>query len=116
MRISDWSSDVCSSDLRVVSEVAAGYPEVSLVHMYADNAAMQLVRHTGQFDVKVPGNLFGDILSDLASMCVGSIGMLPSAALREWAGACGLYEPLQDRKSTRLNSSNSCATRRPSSA
>ncbi len=78
----------------VVNEVAAGYPEVALVHMYADNAAMQLVRHPGQFDVMVTGNMFGDILSDLASMCVGSIGMLPSAALREWAGACGLYEPI----------------------
>src|SRR3546814_12795917 len=62
--------------------------------MYADKAAMQLVRHPGQFDVMVTGNMFGDILSDLASMCVGSIGMLPSAALREWAGACGLYEPI----------------------
>src|SRR3546814_21163801 len=67
----------------VVSEVAAGYPEVALVHMYADNAAMQLVRHPGQFDVMVTGNMFGDILSDLASMCVVSIGMLPSAALRD---------------------------------
>ncbi|RIA37746.1 3-isopropylmalate dehydrogenase [Hephaestia caeni] len=78
----------------VVNEVATGYPEVALIHMYADNAAMQLVRHPGQFDVMVTGNMFGDILSDLASMCVGSIGMLPSAALREWAGACGLYEPI----------------------
>src|SRR3546814_11950894 len=78
----------------VVSEVAAGYPEVALVHMYADNAAMQLVRHPGQFDVMVTGNMFGDILSDLASMFLGSIGMLPSEALREWAGACGMYEPI----------------------
>jgi len=62
--------------------------------MYVDNAAMQLVRNPGQFDVIVTGNLFGDILSDQASMCVGSIGMLPSAALSAWSGANGLYEPI----------------------
>jgi 3-isopropylmalate dehydrogenase len=62
--------------------------------MYADNAAMQLVRNPGQFDVMVTGNMFGDILSDQASMCAGSIGMLPSAALRQWAGDTGLYEPI----------------------
>jgi 3-isopropylmalate dehydrogenase len=67
---------------------------VTLTHMYVDNAAMQLVRDPGQFDVIVTGNLFGDILSDQASMCAGSIGMLPSAALREWRGAKGLYEPI----------------------
>jgi 3-isopropylmalate dehydrogenase len=78
----------------VVKEVAADYPEVALVHMYADNAAMQLVRNPGQFDVMVTGNMFGDILSDLASMCAGSIGMLPSASLRQWAGDNGLYEPI----------------------
>jgi 3-isopropylmalate dehydrogenase len=78
----------------VVNEVAADYPEVALVHMYADNAAMQLVRNPGQFDVMVTGNMFGDILSDLASMCAGSIGMLPSASLRQWAGDNGLYEPI----------------------
>ncbi|TPG39678.1 3-isopropylmalate dehydrogenase [Sphingomonas koreensis] len=78
----------------VVSEVAADYPQVTLTHMYADNAAMQLVRHPGQFDVMVTGNMFGDILSDQASMCAGSIGMLPSASLSEWSGACGLYEPI----------------------
>jgi len=76
----------------VVSEVAADYPEVELTHMYVDNAAMQLVRNPGQFDVIVTGNMFGDILSDQASMCVGSIGMLASASLSE--GKLGLYEPI----------------------
>ncbi len=76
----------------VVTEVATGYPDVALDHMYVDNAAMQLVRNPGQFDVIVTGNLFGDILSDQASMCVGSIGMLPSASLD--AGGKGLYEPI----------------------
>ncbi|WP_066684513.1 3-isopropylmalate dehydrogenase, partial [Sphingomonas sp. CCH18-H6] len=68
----------------VVIEVAADYPSVELTHMYVDNAAMQLVRNPGQFDVILTGNLFGDILSDQASMCVGSIGMLPSASPSEW--------------------------------
>lgn len=63
----------------VVIETAADYADVELTHMYVDNAAMQLVRSPGQFDVIVTGNLFGDILSDQASMCVGSIGLLPSA-------------------------------------
>ena len=76
----------------VMIEVAAEYPEVELTHMYVDNAAMQLVRNPGQFDVVVTGNLFGDILSDQASMCVGSIGLLASAALSE--GTFGLYEPI----------------------
>jgi len=76
----------------VVIEVSADYPDVELSHMYVDNAAMQLVRNPGQFDVIVTGNLFGDILSDQASMCAGSIGMLPSAALD--AGKKGLYEPI----------------------
>ncbi|MGF7147975.1 3-isopropylmalate dehydrogenase [Sphingomonas zeicaulis] len=76
----------------VVTEIAAEYPEVELSHLYVDNAAMQLVRNPGQFDVIVTGNLFGDILSDQASMCAGSIGMLPSAAL-DGAGK-GLYEPI----------------------
>ncbi|PCD01775.1 3-isopropylmalate dehydrogenase [Sphingomonas spermidinifaciens] len=76
----------------VVIEVAADYPDVALTHMYVDNAAMQLVRDPGQFDVIVTGNLFGDILSDQASMCAGSIGMLPSAALG--ATGKGLYEPI----------------------
>src|SRR3546814_13045529 len=88
MRISDWSSDVCSSDL----EISAEYPDVELSHMYVDNAAMQLVRNPGQFDVIVTGNLFGDILSDQASMCVGSIGLLASASLD--ANGTGLYEPI----------------------
>jgi len=76
----------------VVTETAADYPDVALSHMYVDNAAMQLVRNPGQFDVIVTGNLFGDILSDQASMCAGSIGMLPSASLD--AKQKGLYEPI----------------------
>ncbi len=76
----------------VVIEVHADYPEIQLSHMYVDNAAMQLVRNPGQFDVIVTGNLFGDILSDQASMCVGSIGMLASASLD--ANGKGLYEPI----------------------
>ncbi|MEA1083995.1 3-isopropylmalate dehydrogenase [Sphingomonas sp. CD22] len=76
----------------VVIEESADYPDVTLTHMYVDNAAMQLVRNPGQFDVIVTGNLFGDILSDQASMCAGSIGMLPSASLDD-AGK-GLYEPI----------------------
>jgi 3-isopropylmalate dehydrogenase len=76
----------------VVIEVSADYPDVQLSHMYVDNAAMQLVRNPGQFDVIVTGNLFGDILSDQASMCAGSIGMLPSASLD--ANQKGLYEPI----------------------
>ena len=81
----------------VVIEVAADYPDVELSHMYVDNAAMQLVRDPGQFDVVVTGNLFGDILSDQASMCVGSIGLLASASLGETQtefGTKGLYEPI----------------------
>jgi 3-isopropylmalate dehydrogenase len=76
----------------VVTEVSADYPDILLSHMYVDNAAMQLVRNPGQFDVIVTGNLFGDILSDQASMCVGSIGMLASASLD--ANGKGLYEPI----------------------
>jgi len=76
----------------VVIEVAAEYPDVALSHMYVDNAAMQLVKNPGQFDVIVTGNLFGDILSDLASMCVGSIGLLASASMAD--GTMGLYEPI----------------------
>jgi len=76
----------------VVIEVSAEYPEVELSHMYVDNAAMQLVKNPGQFDVIVTGNMFGDILSDQASMCVGSIGLLASAALGD--GTMGLYEPI----------------------
>jgi 3-isopropylmalate dehydrogenase len=76
----------------VVTRVAKDYPEVSLEHMYVDNAAMQLVRDPGQFDVIVTTNMFGDILSDLASMLTGSIGMLPSASLN--AEGQGMYEPI----------------------
>lgn len=76
----------------VVNEVAADYPDVELSHMYVDNAAMQLVRNPGQFDVMLTGNIFGDILSDQASMCVGSIGLLASASLG--IGTKGLYEPI----------------------
>jgi 3-isopropylmalate dehydrogenase len=76
----------------VVTEVARDYPDVALSHMYVDNAAMQLVRAPKSFDVIVTGNLFGDILSDEASMLAGSIGMLPSASLD--ANGKGLYEPI----------------------
>ena len=81
----------------VVIEVSAEYPDVKLDHLYVDNAAMQLVRNPGQFDTIVTGNLFGDILSDQASMCVGSIGLLASASLGERTteyGTFGLYEPI----------------------
>ncbi len=75
-----------------VSRIGDEYPDVKLNHMYVDNAAMQLVRNPGQFDVLVTGNLFGDILSDESSMISGSIGMLASASLGE--GSMGLYEPI----------------------
>jgi 3-isopropylmalate dehydrogenase len=75
----------------VVSEVGKEYPDVELDHMYVDNAAMQLVRAPKKFDVVVTGNMFGDILSDEASMLTGSIGMLPSASLN--SSNQGLYEP-----------------------
>ncbi len=75
----------------VVTEVSKDYPAVALSHMYVDNAAMQLVRAPKQFDVILTGNIFGDILSDEASMLTGSIGMLPSASLD--ANNKGLYEP-----------------------
>jgi 3-isopropylmalate dehydrogenase len=76
----------------VVTKVAADYPDVTLQHMYVDNAAMQLVRQPKQFDVIVTTNMFGDILSDLASMLTGSIGMLPSASINETG--LGIYEPI----------------------
>ena len=76
----------------VVEHVGAEYPDVELSHMYVDNCAMQLVRNPKQFDVIVTGNMFGDILSDEASMLTGSIGMLPSASLDEHGK--GLYEPI----------------------
>ena len=75
----------------IFNEVAKDYPDVQLSHMYVDNAAMQLVRAPKQFDVIATGNIFGDILSDQASMLTGSIGMLPSASLDE--NGKGLYEP-----------------------
>lgn len=76
---------------QVMTELSTEYPEVELSHMYVDNAAMQLIRAPKQFDVMVTGNIFGDILSDEASMLTGSIGMLPSASLD--ANNKGMYEP-----------------------
>lgn len=76
----------------VMNEVVSDYPQVELSHMYVDNCAMQLVRAPKQFDVIVTNNMFGDILSDLASMLTGSIGMLPSASLDEQGK--GMYEPI----------------------
>lgn len=89
----DKANVLASSQLwrAVVEEVAKDYPEVELSHMYVDNAAMQLVRAPKQFDVIVTDNMFGDILSDEASMLTGSIGMLPSASLD--ANNKGMYEP-----------------------
>jgi 3-isopropylmalate dehydrogenase len=76
----------------VMTRLQRDYPDVALSHMYVDNAAMQLVRAPKQFDVMVTTNMFGDILSDCASMLTGSIGMLPSASLN--AGGQGMYEPI----------------------
>ena len=76
---------------KVVEEVAGDYPEVELSHMLVDNCAMQLVMNPGQFDVILTENMFGDILSDEASMITGSIGMLSSASMNE--SKFGLYEP-----------------------
>jgi 3-isopropylmalate dehydrogenase len=76
----------------VMNELAADYPQVSLTHMYVDNAAMQMVRAPKQFDTVVTGNLFGDILSDAAAMLTGSIGMLPSASMDRHGK--GMYEPV----------------------
>ena len=76
---------------KIVTEMAADYPEVTVSHMYVDNAAMQLVYRPNQFDVILTSNMFGDILSDEASMITGSLGMLPSASLAD--GTFGLYEP-----------------------
>ena len=76
----------------VISTEARAFPDIELTHMYVDNCAMQLVRNPKQFDVIVTGNMFGDILSDEASMLTGSIGMLPSASLDERGK--GLYEPI----------------------
>lgn len=74
-----------------ITELSSDYPEVELTHMYVDNAAMQLVRNPKQFDVIVTGNIFGDILSDTASMVVGSIGLLPSASTGD---KTAIYEPI----------------------
>jgi 3-isopropylmalate dehydrogenase len=76
---------------REVTELAGGYADVELEHLYVDNCAMQLIRDPRQFDVIVTGNLFGDILSDTAAMLTGSIGMLPSASL---GGTVGVFEPV----------------------
>lgn len=76
----------------VVTEVGKNYPDIELTHMYVDNAAMQLVKNPKQFDVIVTGNLFGDILSDEASMLTGSLGLMPSASLS--SGKPGLFEPV----------------------
>ncbi|MDW7678007.1 MAG: isocitrate/isopropylmalate family dehydrogenase, partial [Bacillota bacterium] len=77
---------------RVVSEEASSIPDITLNHMYIDNASMQLVKQPSQFDVILTGNMFGDILSDEAGMITGSIGMLPSASLR--GDKKGMYEPV----------------------
>ncbi|WP_416826007.1 3-isopropylmalate dehydrogenase [Helicobacter ganmani] len=83
--------DVSQLWREVVSEVAKEYPDVELSNMYVDNAAMQLIRNPKQFDVILTGNLFGDILSDEASMLSGSIGLLPSASI---GGKAAIYEPI----------------------
>ncbi len=89
----DKANVLASSRLwrRVMEEVAEQYPDVALDHLYVDNAAMQLIRDPGQFDVMVTNNIFGDILSDEASVLVGSIGLLPSASIGE---SKALYEPI----------------------
>jgi len=83
--------DVSQLWREVVTEVSKGYPEVKLSHMYVDNVAMQLIRDPKQFDVMLTGNIFGDILSDEASMLCGSIGLLPSASIGD---KIGVYEPI----------------------
>ncbi|ADN09261.1 3-isopropylmalate dehydrogenase [Sulfurimonas autotrophica] len=83
--------DVSQLWRETVEEVATEYPEVELSHMYVDNAAMQLIRDPKQFDVMLTGNIFGDILSDEASMLSGSIGLLPSASV---GAKIGVYEPI----------------------
>jgi len=75
----------------IVTEVSKDYPEIELIHMYADNAAMQIIRNPKQFDTIVTTNMFGDILSDAAAMMTGSLGMLPSASI---GGTNGMYEPV----------------------
>eukprot|EP01042_Synura_sphagnicola_P004763 gene4763-6056_t len=76
----------------IVTKVSADYPDVQLNHLYVDNTAMQLIKYPKQFDVIVTGNMFGDILSDEASMLVGSLGMLPSASIGDLSGP-GVFEP-----------------------
>ncbi|XP_038999673.1 3-isopropylmalate dehydrogenase, chloroplastic-like isoform X2 [Hibiscus syriacus] len=90
----DKANVLCASMLwrKRVTTIASDYPDVELSHMYVDNAAMQLVRYPKQFDTIVTNNIFGDILSDEASMITGSIGMLPSASLGE--SGPGLFEPI----------------------
>jgi 3-isopropylmalate dehydrogenase len=83
--------DVSQLWREVVTEISAEYPDVELSHMYVDNAAMQLVLNPKQFDVMLTGNIFGDILSDEASMLCGSIGLLPSASVGD---KIGVYEPI----------------------
>jgi 3-isopropylmalate dehydrogenase len=83
--------DVSQLWRETVEEIAKEYPEVELSHMYVDNAAMQLIRDPKQFDVMLTGNIFGDILSDEASMLCGSIGLLPSASVGD---KIGVYEPI----------------------
>ena len=75
----------------VITEVSKDFPEIELSHMYADNAAMQIIRNPKQFDTIVTTNMFGDILSDAAAMMTGSLGMLPSASI---GGTNGMYEPV----------------------
>ena len=84
--------EVCELWRDVMEEVSKEYPDVTLSHLYVDNAAMQLVRDPKQFDVMVTSNLFGDVLSDCAAMLTGSIGMLPSASLDK--NNFGMYEPI----------------------
>ncbi len=93
----------------VVTEVAARYPQVSCEHMYVDNAAMQLARNPGRFDVILASNLFGDILSDLSAELVGSIGMMPSASL---GNSHALYEPIHGSAPdiAGKNTANPCGT------
>ena len=99
----------------IVTATAAEYADVALTHMYVDNAAMQLVRNPKQFDVIVTGNLFGDILSDEASMLAGSIGMLPSASLdaptRASTSRSTARRPTSPARTRRIRWGRSCRSR-----